>query len=322
MQRVSLFVASAFLLLTASCRDTADGGALQPATGVEATAPQWPETATFTPRSSQLLTPRSADPPTPTATEPTPTLAPPQPTATRTPHAFVSATATMTTAPTATATMTAAPTATATMTAVLTATATPIPTPTPIPQAVFVRSHTSYALGSQLVVVGELLNGAGYAVYALRVHGRFYDSGDALIASAEAQAALGELEIERVAPFRMIADIDPAVVHRYELSVSFEEISINEYRELEVSAVAVVERNGRLAVVGELHNGHETALSALVVAVTFYDEEGEVVEAAETALTEEVISPGADLSFEILLPDAGRAYSKLRVLAQGQLSLF
>ena len=322
MQRVSLFVASAFLLLTASCRDTADGGALQPATGAEATAPQWPETATFTPRSSQLLTPRSADPPTPTATEPTPTLAPPQPTATRTPHAFVSATATMTSAPTATATVTAAPTATATVTAVLTATATPIPTPTPIPQAVFVRSHTSYALGSQLVVVGELLNGAGYDVYALRVHGRFYNSGGALIASAEAQAALGELEIERVAPFRMIADIDPAVVHRYELSVSFEEISINEYRELEVSAVAVVERNGRLAVVGELHNGHETALSALVVAVTFYDEEGEVVEAAETALTEEVISPGADLSFEILLPDAGRAYSKLRVLAQGQLSLF
>ena len=166
------------------------------------------------------------------------------------------------------------------------------------------------------------MNGAAYDVYTVRVHGRFFDSAGMLIATAETQAIFAKLEIERPAPFRMTADVDPTAVQSYELSVSFEEFSINEYREPEVLDAAVVERNGRMAVVGELYNGHEMALSSVVVAITFYDEDGEVVDVAETNLAGEEISPGADTAFVIPLPDAGRAYSHFRVLAQGQLSLF
>ncbi len=198
---------------------------------------------------------------------------------------------------------------------------TPTPTRTPIPSAVFVRSHTSYAQNAQFVVVGELVNGGAFDVFAVFVHGRFFDSAGLLIATAAAPAAFARIEIERPAPFRMIVDVDPGAVNSYELSVSFDETSLVEYREPEVSDVAMVERDGRLAVVGELYNGHETALSSVVVAVAFYDEDGEVVDVAETILSEERISPGAVLPFEILVPGAGRAYSRLRVLAQGNVSL-
>ncbi len=321
MQRVPLFVVSILLLLLTSCGDAVDGEALQtsPAAPPVSSAPVETEVeatdateATVTPLPTPAPTETAPTTQTPTSTPTaaaTITLEPPQPTATPT----------LTASPTHS---TPQPTATATSTPVPTATATPTPTRTPFPSAVFVRSHSSYALGPQLVVVGELLNGAAYDVYAPRVHGRFYNSGGALIATAEVQAAFPKLEIERPAPFRMIADIDPAAVHRYELSVSFEEISINEYREPDVSTYSVVERNGNLAVVGELHNGHEMALSSVVVAATFYGENGEVIDVAVTVLIGGEISPGANVAFEILLPDTGRAYSKLRVLAQGQLSLF
>ena len=126
------------------------------------------------------------------------------------------------------------------------------------------RSHSSYALGLQLVVVGELLNGAANDVFGARVKGRFYNSSGDLIATAEVPSAFGKLEIERTGPFRLIVDVDPAAVSRYELSVSFEEISINEYREPDVSAVEVVERNGHLVVIGQLHNGQEMGLSSVV----------------------------------------------------------
>ena len=347
MLRLSLLVASAFLLLITSCGGPTDGDVLPPnvdatsdsAEGREPAAGAQSETAapaqaggevtvTTQPTVTPLPRPTETDtpPPTPTPTETaiqtptsTPTAAvtitvePPQPTAT----------------PTATTVLTPPPpqpTATVTPTAGLEPTVTPTPTPaptrTPIPSAVFVRSHTSYALGPQLVVVGELLNGAAFDVFDVRVHGRFFNSGGALIATAEVRAAFAKLEIERPAPFRMIVDIDPDAVYRYELTVSFEEISISEYREPEVSAVAIVERDGRMLVVGSLHNGHENALSSVVVAATFYGEGGEVVDVVESFLGDEVISPGADLPFEIPLPGTGRMYARVLVLAQGRLSLF
>ena len=326
MQRLWLIFAPALLFLIASCGAPAD--VVSQPESAAAAADKIEVEDSFTP----FPTPTDAELPTPTPTEsvtPTPsptsdatvTLEPPEPTPTPAP--------TSTPSPTPTATPTQAtpqPTATATPTPLLTATATatltPTPTRTPIPSAVFVRSHTSYAKAAQFVVVGELVNGGAFDVYAVAVHGRFFDSAGLLIATAHAPAAFAKIEIERPAPFRMIAGVDPDAVNRYELSVSSEEISIVEYREPDVSDVAMVERDGRVAVVGELYNGHEMALTSVVVAVAFYNEDGEVVDVAESILSEERISPGAVLPFEILLPDAGRAYSRLRVLAQGKVSLF
>ena len=333
MQRLSLAFAPALFLLIASCGGAPDGDVTQP----ESAAPAQDKievedsfTPFPTPTDAELPTPTPAEPltPTPSATPAvTVTLDPPDPTTTPTPSLSPTPTATHT--PTATPTqVTPQPTATSTptptplLTATATATVTPTPTRTPIPSAVFVRSHTSYAQNAQFVVVGELVNGGAFDAFAVIVHGRFFDSAGLLIATAQAPAAFAKIEIERPAPFRMIADVDPAAVNRYELRITSDETSIVEYREPEVSDVAIVERDGRTAVVGELYNGHEMALSSIVVAVAFYDEDGEVVEVAETVLSEERISPGAVLPFEILLPDAGRVYSHLRVLAQGKVSLF
>ena len=333
MPRVSLLAATVLLLLVTSCGGPADGDALLPDTDIssaeeldpvadtpsETAAPaQAAEdaTATHQPTVTPLPTPTETTVPLPTSTSTETAI----PTPTSTPTEAVTITAEP---PQPTATPTASATDSPpqpTLTPTLTATATR--THTPVPAAVFVRSHTSYASDSQLVLVGELVNGGAFEMFGARVYAEFFNSSGAWIADAEALAVFGKLEPESNTPFRMIANVDPATVQTYELSVSSDEFSITEYRELEVSAVTLVEREGRLAVVGRLHNGHETALTSVVVAVTFYDEAGEVVDVVEHSMFGETITPGAELPFEILLPGGERAYTKLRVQAQGQLSLF
>ncbi|MYC94470.1 MAG: hypothetical protein F4X14_05815, partial [Caldilineaceae bacterium SB0661_bin_32] len=222
-------------------------------------------------------------------------------------------------------TQTATATATATNTPTQpspTPTLTATPTSTAIPAEVFVRSHTTYEDDFQLVLVGELVNGGAFEVYGVRVQARFFSSGGDQIADAEAPAVFGKLEAERTAPFRMVVDVDPTAVESYELDLFFDDFTIAEYRDLEVSAVVVVEREGRVAVVGRLHNPHETALTSVRVAATFYDDFGEVAEVVELSMFGETITPGAELPFEIPLQEAGRTYAHLHVQAQGQLSLF
>lgn len=102
----------------------------------------------------------------------------------------------------------------------------PAPTNTPIPSAVFVRSHTNYPQNGQYVVVGELVNGGAFDVFDVIVHGRFFDGAGLLIATAAAPAFFPKIEIERPSPFRLVVDVDPAAVNRYELSVTSDETSI------------------------------------------------------------------------------------------------
>ena len=196
MKRASLCIALVLLLLITSCSSSADGDALQPETAApaEVTATARPEiaapdggagesevVATAPPRVSAqdgVATLATA------VVQPTATpLPPPLPTDTATPALAANGLPTRqrrcqrpprqpTTTPTVEPTHTPPPpTATGSVTPSPTTTVTPAPTPTrtPVPSAVFVRSHSSYALGLQLVVVGELLNGAANDVFGARV---------------------------------------------------------------------------------------------------------------------------------------------------------
>ncbi len=337
MLRSLLLFASALLLFVASCggptaEDAAPSRAefsdveelpsaedASPETAAPAQAGE-NATATALPTFTPLPSPTQTDTPLPT---PSPT-ATPVATSTPTPTAGLTVTAVPpepTVTPTATATATSTdspPLPTPTPTSSPTAT----PTSTPVPASVFVRSHSTYPSGSGLALVGEVVNGGAYEVFGIRVHAEFFSSSGELIADSEAMAVFGKLDVERPAPFLMLVDIDPSAVQSYGLSVSYDDFSIIEFRDVEVSSVTVVERDGRTAIVGRLHNRHETALTSVMVAATFFDDTGEVVDVVELSMFGETITPGAELPFEIPLQDVGRAFTNLRVQAQGQLSLF
>lgn len=215
---------------------------------------------------------------------------------------------------------TAAPTSVPSTTPTMAPTAppTPAPTKTPYPTGIFVASHRGFSDGANYVVVGEVLNTSGVAVYGAKVIANFYDSGGKLVAAGQALTSLPMTEPEVGNPFKLKVENLVSAVARYELTVTWEDVSLIEFRYLTVVEGAV----GQGEVTGQIRNEQESALTSIVVAVTFYDAAGEVVETADIFLGGQTLAPGGSLPFAIPIPEGAGVYDRFWIEAQGNLNLF
>ena len=219
---------------------------------------------------------------TPTATAPTDT--PPPPAVTDTP----APTDTPLPEPTSTPTDTPPPTSTPTPTP----TEGPPPTPTPLPNAVFVRDHRSIVQGSDLLVVGEVTNGSAYPVFNVTVSAAFYDASGGLIGAAEAPALLPQTSPTQNNPFKVRLSNAPASVSTYELALRWDELTAMGYDRVTVVSQEVDASNG-IAVRGELRNDGSAPVSDIVVAASFYDAAGNIVDTYQGAAEVTNLGPGA-----------------------------
>ena len=212
----------------------------------------------------------------------------------------------------------ASPTAAPPATPGPTAPPTPAPTKTPYPTGIFVASHRGFSDGSNYVVVGEVLNTGGVAVYGAKVIANFYDSGGKLVAAGQALTSLPMTEPEVGNPFKLQVENLASAVERYELTVTWEDVSLIEFRYL-----AVVEGEVRQGeVVGQIRNEQESVLTSIVVAVIFYDAAGAVVETADIFLGGQTLAPGASMPFVIPISGGDGVYDHFWIEAQGNLNLF
>lgn len=254
-----------------------------------------------------------AEPPTDTPVPPaeTATALPP---ATETPAPPTNPTVTSTGVPTDVST----PVPPATVTAAPTAQPSPVPTKTPYPTGIFVASHRGFSDGSNYVVVGEVLNTSGVAVFGAKVIANFYDSGGKLVAAGQALTSLPMTEPEVGNPFKLNVENLASAVERYELTVTWEDVSLIEFRYLTVVEGAV----GQSEVTGQIRNEQESTLTSIVVAVTFYDAAGGVVDTADIFLGGQTLAPGDSLPFAIPIPGSDGVYDHFWIEAQGNLKLF
>jgi len=215
---------------------------------------------------------------------------------------------------------TTGPTVTPTNTPIPAPTTPPAPTPTktPYPTGIFVASHRGFSDGSNYVVVGEMLNTAGVPVFGAKVIANFYDGGDKLIAAGQALTSLAMTEPEVGNPFKLKVENLASAVSRYELTVTWEDVSLIEFRPLTVLEGEVRQRE----VVGQMRNDQESALTSIVVAVTFYDAGGAVVDTADIFLGGQILAPGASIPFAIPIPASDGVYDHFWIEAQGNLNLF
>ncbi|MCL4831690.1 MAG: FxLYD domain-containing protein [Caldilineaceae bacterium] len=222
--------------------------------------------------------------------------------------------------PAPSATPTVAPTTAppATPTPAPTAPPTPAATKTPYPTGIFVASHRGFSDGSNYVVVGEVLNTSGVAVYGVKVITNFYDSGGKLVAAGQTLTSLAMTEPEVGNPFKLKVENLASAVDRYELTVTWEDVSLIEFRYLTVVEGAV----GQVEVTGQIRNEQESVLTSIVVAVTFYDAAGGVVDTADIFLGGQTLAPGASMPFAIPLGGGDRVYDHFWIEAQGNLNLF
>ena len=217
-------------------------------------------------------------------------------------------------APSDTPTPTAAPTPTKEPTS--TPTEGPPPTPTSPPQTVFVTNHRSYTEGPDLYVVGEVVNGSAYPAFGVRVIATFFDAGDRMLAAQESFAFLNETAPTQANPFKIQLSNSPANVNRYDLNLSWDDISVVDYDRVTVTREDADDEEG-VAVLGELRNDHPSAIKNIRVIATFYDSAGQIVNAYPGTVDVSALDPGATTGFAIRTGDPNLEFESVLVQTQG-----
>lgn len=272
-----------------------------PSTGTRTPAPLPSPTATKAPGSAPQL--------------PTPTLA-----ATNTPFPISTATPTR---PVVTATVTA----TATRPPTTPTPGTPVATPTsgtpatpPPANAVYVRSHSSFLRDGTLFVVGEVVNGTAGAVYRVRVTATFFNSNDQILATEEGLAYLAQTSPDQRNPFKLHLENAPSDITRYELSLSWDDVSVISYQDFTVISQELRQSDGPL-IAGELRNDFNENLGSAVVVISLYDAGGNVVDVYQSTPRATQLAPSEVSPYEVPV-SAEPPFTTFLVQAQGKRAIF
>jgi hypothetical protein len=289
-------------------------------------------TATLAPTATMTGTvtsipPTSATPPLPPTSVATGTTAPPPtqvvtpvPPATVTPSPTASATLTPSPTVTPSRTMTPSPTLTPSATATSVG-GTPTDTPTPAPVGeVYVRSHRGFARDGSYHVVGEVVNALSGPIFRVTVVGTFFNANGQLVATQEGYGFLAQTSPDQRNPFRIQVPNPGHDISRYELAVSYEEISIVTYQDIAVLSQEVRENAGQ-EIAGEVQNDFDENLGSVVVAVALYDESGAVVDVYQGTPNATQLAPG-EVSAYVVPVSPDQPFAGFGVQAQGKRAIF
>jgi hypothetical protein len=197
--------------------------------------------------------------------------------------------------------------------------ATPPPTATRIPSTVFLGRHQGFAADASYYVVGEVLNGDAYPVFNVKVIGSFYDSNNNLVAAQESTTFFPQIEPELSSPFKLQVANSSGNIDRYELTLTWDDISIIDYEELAVVSAEEDRTAGQIA--GDLRNDGSVSVQEIVVVVTLYSAEGAVVNVVQGTVSQPVLGANETTPYTITLPP-DVSYERFEVQAQGVLKLF
>lgn len=202
-----------------------------------------------------------------------------------------------------------------------TPTSPPSPPEAPIQDDVYIRSHRSTVEGGNYVVVGEIINGRAFPVYGAKIIGTFFDNSGTVVGAQEELTLFPKTDIEESNPFKLSVTDPSGQIERYELTLVWEDISIIEFLPVDVRNTKLEEEDG-LTVSGELGNSQGTELTSIIVGVTFYDEDGNVVAVFDQFFGSESLAPGETMPYSISIAGPDFEYETFRVQAQGNVDLF
>ena len=204
----------------------------------------------------------------------------------------------------------------------------PPPEPTPLPRTAYIGRHNSFAEGSSLFVVGEIINGAQIPINGVRVLGSFFDSGGKLVAVQETAAVLPQSEPGMPNPFKLTVLGAASKIETYELVLEWDELTLIDYQiltivgaELDEGDSEEEEEEQEHKLVGLIRNGGATAVNDIIISLTLYNAAGDAVDVLQEIPRETSLAPNTTTDFEILLPQ-DLEFEHFSVQAQGVLALF
>jgi hypothetical protein len=195
----------------------------------------------------------------------------------------------------------------------------PAPPPTPLPATVFARNHRVYYEGETLYLVGEAVNGAPYPVFDVKVIATFYDAGGQLVGAQETLAALPATVPTQANPFKLALANAPAGVDRYELSLTWNDITLHTYDRVTVVSESTRTDHG-VEVYGELRNDHMSEIRDIRLVVSFYDGAGAVVDLYQGSPASSSLPPGATTPYIISTGKTEIPHVSFLVQTQGVLT--
>lgn len=201
---------------------------------------------------------------------------------------------------------------------------TPIPSPTPQPTGVVLRTHRSFIEGSDRVVVGEVFNGTDAPVFGVRVIATFYDGGGQLVGAQETITLLLATQPRQANPFRLVLRNAPASIERYELTLNWDEIQLQNFDRVTIVSEEQTVVEGVVELHGELRNDHELPVANLQVVASFYDVDGTIVNVFVGEVDSTTLDPGQLTPYRIRTHFVGdsvgeAAYSSYLIQNQGTL---
>lgn len=170
-------------------------------------------------------------------------------------------------------------------------------------------------------MVGEVINGEAFPVFNVKVIGSFYDTNGNLVGAQESVTDLVQIEPELSSPFRLQVDNSGGNISSYELTLTWDDVSIIDYEELTILSQET-RNEGQLVVFGELRNEGSVTVSDMVVVATFYDSSGAVVDVYRGTVATSTLAPDETASYTIPIPRGDLEYDHITVQAQGSLQLF
>ncbi len=174
----------------------------------------------------------------------------------------------------------------------------PPPTATPLPSTVFIRNDRSYREGNSFVVVGEVVNGGPGAVYNVKVIATFYDAASKLVGAQETIAFLPQTVQTQANPFRVQLPNASGAIASYELTLTWDDLTIATYDRVTITREEVHNENG-LTLTGDLRNDNRGDIRNIIVVATFYDEQGLVLAVIPGSAGVNTLAPGGTTSFTV-----------------------
>lgn len=146
--------------------------------------------------------------------------------------------------------------------------------------------------------MGEAINGGSLPVFGVTIIATFYDTGGNLVGASESAALLPQTLPTQANPFKLQLLNAPANVDRYELTLRWDEITINTVDRATIVREEINTDDG-IEITGEIRNDHRSDLRDLVVVATFYDENGSVVDVVPGQTSVTSLPPGGTATFSV-----------------------
>lgn len=194
-------------------------------------------------------------------------------------------------------------------------TATIKPTETPV---IFIKSHRLFqsTSGAGSFVMGEIVNNSAQRLYDPRVIVRIYNASGTLVATDQAYPLIRRADSGGRLPFAIRLSQVPTGM-RYELAIEQRPEPMFYYESLFVQSQDVTQIGDVVYVDGKLHNSLLMRMSNIQVAVTFYDQAGNVV-FVQSATSASSVGANGTLSYVTNVPSRNLGdFASVNVQAQG-----